>query len=172
VIRSSIADTAHSCPTFQLQTVRLLSHPQAFVPASPCPAPVPAPVPLSKIYKTLVPLPQALFNHQHLQSCKHSVLPLNLIRTLISHKMDNILKEGEQMMEGGNNNNSNQGQSNDNQSSNDGSNQQQSSSNSGGGGFMSGMKQNTEDAYINNGKLFTMLWNYPMLIPPQRQTAS
>lgn len=124
-----------------------------------------------------------------MKSCKHSLrLTLNPIRTLTNHTMENILKEGEQMMEGGNsnnNNNNNQGQgnynqgSNDNQSSNynrsgnEGSNQQQSSGNSGGGGgFMAGMKQNTEDAYVNNGKLSTIFGTDHMLIPPQRSTAS
>jgi hypothetical protein len=95
--------------------------------------------------------------------------------------MENIIKEGEQMMDGGNNNN--QGQSNDNQSygqssnnnqssnegnnqsSNEGNNQQQSSGNSSGGGFMSGMKQNTEDAYINNGRCHKISQNHWILIP-------
>lgn len=63
--------------------------------------------------------------------------------------MDNLVKEGEQMLDGGNNNQG-QGQGNDNQ----GGGQQQSgnSGNSGGGSFLSNVEHNGEDAYVNQGK--------------------
>jgi hypothetical protein len=176
-IRRSTVSRQHCppplCPTFSFQ-FHLLS--RRFVPASPCPASTT----LSNIYKNLVPH-LASFDYSHplsiFESCKHSVLlSLNPTRDLIHFKMENIIKEGEQMMDGGNNNN--QGQSNDNQSygqssnnnqssnegnnqsSNEGNNQQQSSGNSSGGGFMSGMKQNTEDAYINNGRCHKISQNH------------
>ena len=121
---------------------------------------VPA-LPLSKTYKiNPICLPFVhLRKHTFLKA--HRLIKPQIFRFSSPHNMENIIKEGEQMMEGGNNNqgqgnnNNNQNQSYDNQSSNQGNNQQQSSSGGGGGGFMQGMEQNTEDAYINNGKLCT-----------------
>ena len=59
-------------------------------------------------------------------------------------KMSDLLKDGEQMLEGERNNQQGQDQSQMTDQS-----QQSSGGSSSGGGFMQGMERNTEDAYIN-----------------------
>lgn len=57
--------------------------------------------------------------------------------------MDNLVREGEQALEGGNNSNQNSGGGFDNQ--------QQQSSGGGGGGLMGGIEKQGEDQMINQG---------------------